>query len=97
MRFLAACFRAVCDFFAGILFGCSHSHVSRPFTIDHASYEVCLDCGKQIAYSVQEMRPLTRGEIHRMKIASAGELKVVPLAAPAPILRTRETGPRVAA
>jgi len=26
-------------------FGCWHSEMSRPFTINHETYRVCLDCG----------------------------------------------------
>jgi hypothetical protein len=33
------------------LLGCWHRHVSRPFTISGRTYEVCLDCGKQLAYA----------------------------------------------
>jgi hypothetical protein len=59
------------------------------------TYEVCLDCGKQIYYSAAEMRPLTAWEIRRMKAARAGELKVVPINAPH--LRPREQKPTIAA
>jgi hypothetical protein len=27
------------------LFGCWHNKISRPFTKNHISYRVCLDCG----------------------------------------------------
>jgi len=78
MKVLTACLRAVLNFFAEILFGCSHSRLTRPFTLDDETYEVCLDCGKQIYYSAQEMRPLTPREVRRMKAAQAGEVKVMP-------------------
>ena len=32
------------------IFGCWHRNVSRPFTISGRTYEVCLNCGKQLAY-----------------------------------------------
>jgi len=86
MKSLAACLRAVLDFFAEILFGCSHSKLSRPFTLNDETYEVCLDCGKQIYYSAQEMRPLTSWEVRRMKAAQAGEVRVVPIAPSRPQL-----------
>jgi hypothetical protein len=79
MKALAACLRAVLNFFAEILFGCSHSKLSRPFTLNDETYEVCLDCGKQIYYSAQEMRPLTPWEVRRMKAEQAGEVKVLPM------------------
>lgn len=81
MNFLMACLQAVLNFFSEILFGCSHSRLTRPFTIGSQTYEVCLDCGKQIYYSAKEMRPLTAWEVRRMKAAHAGELKVVPIPA----------------
>jgi len=77
MKALAACLRVVLNFFAEILFGCSHSKLSRPFTLNEETYEVCLDCGKQIYYSAQEMRPLTPWEVRRMKAAHAGEVKIM--------------------
>ncbi len=80
MKVITACLRAVLNFFAEVLFGCSHSKLSRPFTLNHETYEVCLDCGKQIYYSAQEMRPLTPWEVRRMKAAQAGEVKIMPVA-----------------
>ncbi|MGA7887334.1 MAG: hypothetical protein WCA44_16460 [Acidobacteriaceae bacterium] len=79
MKTLDVCLRAVLNFFTEILFGCSHSKLTRPFTLNEETYEVCLDCGKQIYYSAQEMRPLTPWEVRRMKAAHAGEVKVVPI------------------
>ncbi|MGA8108963.1 MAG: hypothetical protein WBD46_02170 [Acidobacteriaceae bacterium] len=81
MNFLIACLRAVLAFFSEILFGCSHSRLTRPFTLADETYEVCLDCGKRIYYSAREMRPLTAWEVRRMKAARAGELKVVAIPA----------------
>jgi len=79
MKVLTSCLRAVLSFFTEILFGCSHSKLSRPFTLNDETYKVCLDCGKQIYYSAQDMRPLTAWEIRRMKAAQAGEVKMMPV------------------
>jgi hypothetical protein len=98
MNILLRCLRAVLSFFSEILFGCSHSRVTRPFTLNDETYKVCLDCGKQIYYSAQEMRPLTAWEIRRMKTANAGEVKLVPLPAAAPhLVPSREQNPHIAA
>jgi len=35
--------------------GCWHRHTSRPFTIAKRTYEVCLDCGKHLSYSLGTM------------------------------------------
>ena len=29
------------------MFGCRHRHVSRVFTIQHRTYKVCFDCGRE--------------------------------------------------
>ncbi len=33
-----------------LLFGCGHRNLSRPFTLSGWTYEVCLNCGKKLAY-----------------------------------------------
>lgn len=87
MRTLTAWIRAIVSFFSEILFGCSHSRLTRPFTIHEETYMVCLDCGKQVYYSAKEMRPLTTWEVRRLKATRAGELKVVvPIPASVPQL-----------
>jgi hypothetical protein len=86
MNLLVNCARAIANFFSEILFGCSHTQLTRPFTLDAKTYEVCLDCGKQIYYSAQEMRPLTTWEVRRMKAAHAGEMKVVSIPSGVPQL-----------
>jgi hypothetical protein len=97
MNFLMACLQSVLNFFSKIFFGCTHSRVTRPFTIAEETYEVCLDCGKQIYYSAQEMRPLTPWEIRRMKAARVGELKVVPINSAVPRLVPGGQKPNIAA
>lgn len=98
MRILVACLRAVLNFFSEILFGCSHSKLTRPFTLDDRTYMVCLDCGKQIGYSAREMRPLTPWEVRRMRATEAGELKVMPAAPAMPqLVPAHERKPNVAA
>jgi hypothetical protein len=95
MNVLIFCLRAVVSFFTEILFGCNHSRQTRPFTLGEETYKVCLDCGKQIYYSAQEMRPLTLGEVRRMKAAHAGEVKVVSM--PIPQMVPAKRKPHVAA
>lgn len=29
------------------IFGCRHRHLSRVFTIQHRTYKVCFDCGRE--------------------------------------------------
>ena len=93
MNFLKTCLQAVLNFFSEILFGCTHSRVTRPFTLENETYEVCLDCGKQIFYSPTEMRRRTPFEVRRIRAARAGEVKVVPINARV----SRERKPNVAA
>jgi hypothetical protein len=70
--------RAIFRFFYEIFFGCSHSRLTRIFTLQDETYRVCLDCGVHIAYSPVTMRALSARELRRLKAARAGELKVVP-------------------
>jgi hypothetical protein len=53
-----------------LLGACRHGHQSRPFTLDNQTYKVCLDCGKEIGYSLESMTPLSR-EQRELKIAKA--------------------------
>ncbi len=97
MNILVTCLRAVFRFFSEILFGCNHARVTRPFTLEEQTYKVCLDCGKQIYYSAKEMRPLTTWEIRRLKAASAGELRVVPIPTGPQLLPAHEHKSNIAA
>lgn len=51
------------DTFLNLLFRCSHRHLTRPLTRvsdpggrQGESYVVCLDCGKQFVYDLDQMR-----------------------------------------
>ena len=77
MSVLHAIFHFLCDIFLG----CSHDHLTRPFTLEQRTYKVCLDCGKQLFYSAESMRPLSTRELRRLRTVQSGELKVVPAAA----------------
>jgi hypothetical protein len=53
----------VIDSIVNLVFRCPHSRLTRPVTpvsragISHGqTYVVCLDCGKQFAYDLREMR-----------------------------------------
>jgi hypothetical protein len=53
----------VIDTVLKLLFGCAHRHLTRPFTPlgeegvpRRETYVVCLDCTKQFAYDLKEMR-----------------------------------------
>lgn len=39
-------------------FGCHHGHLSRIFTIERRTYQVCLECGQKFDYSWELMRPV---------------------------------------
>lgn len=36
-------------------FGCRHRDLSRVFTIDNQTYQVCFECGRRIDYSWERM------------------------------------------
>jgi hypothetical protein len=65
-------------FFYDILFGCRHWSQTRPFTLEQQTYKVCLDCGKQIYYSIESMTPLSAREVRRMRASAAGPVTVIP-------------------
>lgn len=74
--------QAIYGFFCEIFFGCSHGHLTRPFTLRAHSYKVCLDCGKQFPYSLEKMRLLHSWEIAKLQpVAEVTELIPVPVAA----------------
>jgi len=79
--------RALFGFLYGILLGCRHDRLTRPFTIEQQTYKVCLDCGKHVFYSADTMRPLSGRELRRMTAVRSGELKVVPVASAAGALK----------
>lgn len=58
---------AIYNFFYEIFFGCSHGHMTRPFTLQAHSYKVCLDCGRQFPYSLEKMRTLHVWEISKLQ------------------------------
>jgi hypothetical protein len=37
------------------VFGCHHGHLSRVFTIERRTYQVCCDCGAKFNYSLASM------------------------------------------
>lgn len=39
-------------------FACPHRDLSRVFTINNRTYQVCFDCGREINYSWELMRSL---------------------------------------
>src|SRR5690348_1649763 len=86
MSILRAVFNFLYDFLYETILGCSHQHLTRPFTLQKETYKVCLDCGKQIYYSPVTMRPLNVREVRRMHAARAGEVRVMPTTATGPAL-----------
>ena len=80
--------RAIFNFLYGILLGCRHDRLTRPFTIEQQTYKVCLDCGKHLFYSADTMRPLSGRELRRMHAVQSGELKVVSVAGAASSLKS---------
>ena len=44
------------------IFGCHQRELSRVFTIDHKTYQVCLDCGRKLQYSWRAMSLIKTNE-----------------------------------
>ncbi len=57
--------------------GCRHNRLTRPFTIENESYMVCLDCGKQLFYSMEDMRRLSGRELRHLRAARSSGLLMV--------------------
>ena len=86
--------RVVLNFLYEVFLGCSHQHLTRPFTLQKETYMVCLDCGKQIYYSFDTMHTVSARDARRMHAANAGEVRVMPASASGPRLvptQARET------
>jgi hypothetical protein len=58
-EFMKAFFTAIFEW----TFGCHHTHLSRVFTIDHQTYQVCFACGRKLQYSWKAMSPIKTGEM----------------------------------
>jgi len=48
---MANVFNSIINF----LFGCWHQNTSRAFTVSGETYVVCLDCGRELPYSLEKM------------------------------------------
>jgi hypothetical protein len=66
--------------FVDSVFGCWHLHYSFPQTLRGSArrpqaaaltgtYVVCLDCGREFAYDLEEMKVITSPEEHRQHMA----------------------------
>ena len=44
------------------LFACRHRHRGRLLTINHQTYQVCMDCGARLRYSWQTMSSIDEPE-----------------------------------
>ena len=44
------------------IFGCRHKKLSRVFTIDHNTYQVCFACGRKLQYSWRAMSLIKTSE-----------------------------------
>lgn len=68
MKFMTSWLRTIYNFFYEMFFGCSHGHLTRPFTLQARCYKVCLDCGRQFPYSLDKMRVLRSWEIAKQTV-----------------------------
>ena len=56
-----------------LLFGCWHRNLSWPFTLSGLAYEVCLTCGKQLAYDRADI-----GRVVAQRSSHNGRVLVAP-------------------
>ena len=64
--------------------GCRHDRLTRLFTIEEESYMVCLDCGKQLFYSIETMSRLSGRDLRRLRAEREGLRVVADAAGPVP-------------
>jgi hypothetical protein len=63
------------------LFACRHRHLGRIVTVQHQTYQVCMDCGARRRYSWQTMssederEPLLRSLV--LRFVQAAKQKIV--------------------
>lgn len=62
------------EFIVDLFFGCRHTHLTRPFTMQSHSYKICLDCGHEMPYSLESMRLLHPWEIMRQEKTADQEM-----------------------
>lgn len=67
-RFLINLVRGLVLFVFNCIFGCRHEHLTRPFTIAHDSYKVCLDCGHHVNYCPLTMRSVKKRHSRRANV-----------------------------
>jgi hypothetical protein len=68
--------QAFLGFIFDLFFGCRHDHLTRPFTLQAHSYKICLDCGRELPYSLTAMRLLRPWEISRQPKEQPAEILV---------------------
>jgi hypothetical protein len=60
------------------MFGCQHNEMSRVFTIERRTYQVCYACGDEFGYSWSRMRRVRSSRLENWKRNS---LQTIPEAA----------------
>ncbi len=89
-------FRLIRDAAIDLCLGCRHDRTTRPFTIQDESYMVCLDCGKQLFYSVETMRRLSGRELRHLRAMRTASLQAAGKP-PSEAYPTKTSGAHVAA
>jgi len=63
------------------VFGCHHKKLSRVFTINQRTYQVCFECGQEFEYSWRRMLSLRSGDLDNaapaLKRTPAAEVSLV--------------------
>ncbi len=75
-REMTSWLRVIFEFFYEMFFGCSHGHLTRPFTLEASCYKVCLDCGRHFPYSLEKMRLLHPWEVAKQPLAEPVSISV---------------------
>ena len=60
------------------IFGCHDRQLSRVFTIDHKTYQVCFDCGRKLQYSWRAMSPIKTNEKPQTLVSNLVSVALTP-------------------
>lgn len=65
------------------IFGCWHTNMSRPFTIDQETYRMCLNCGAHRAFDTQQWKMVGPYYVQPAAIKTMYRSKLTAVRAPA--------------
>ncbi len=75
------------------IFGCWHTDMSRPFTIDQQTYRMCLNCGAHRAFDTEQWKMIGPYYVRRPSTKAIYRPALTPVRLPAPTVTITEQTP----